>query len=136
MAELYEAAAEEQQMVLRYTGVDALSVRGDRDLLATALASLIDNAIKYARSGTHVDIGVHGGQDEIVVSVRDYGPGVPEADIGRVCERFYRVDQSRHLPGNGLGLSIVTAIAQLHGASLRLRNAGPGLEVSFVFRSQ
>jgi signal transduction histidine kinase len=136
MAELYEAAAEEQEMVLRYTGADALSVRGDRDLLATALASLIDNAIKYARSGTHVDIGVHGGQDEIVVSVRDYGPGVPEADIGRVCERFYRVDQSRHLPGNGLGLSIVTAIAQLHGASLRLRNAGPGLEVSFVFRSE
>jgi signal transduction histidine kinase len=61
---------------------------------------------------------------------------VPEADIGKLCERFYRVDQSRGLPGNGLGLSIVSAIAQLHGASLQLRNAMPGLEVSLVFRNQ
>lgn len=133
MVELYEAAAEERGMVLRYTGVETLSVHGDRDLLATALASLIDNAIKYAQSGAHVDIGVHGGQLDSVVSVRDYGPGVPEADIGRLCERFYRVDQSRHLPGNGLGLSSVSAIAQLHGASVQLRNARPGLEVSLVF---
>ncbi len=133
MAELYEAAADEQGLVLRYTGAEALSVRGDRDLLATALASLVDNAIKYARSGAAVDIGVSGGDDETIVSVRDYGPGVPEADIDKVCARFYRVDQSRHLPGNGLGLSIVTAIARLHGASLRLRNASPGLEVSLVF---
>ena len=133
MAELYEASADERGMVLRYVGSGAPSVRGDRDLLATALASLIDNAIKYAPAGTWVDIGVQGGQDEVVVSVRDYGPGVPEADIGKLCERFYRVDQSRHLPGNGLGLSIVTAIAQLHGAGLRLRNAGPGLEASLVF---
>lgn len=136
MGELYEAAADEQDMALRYTGADALNVRGDRDLLATALASLIDNAIKYAKIGSCVDIGVHGGPDETIVSVRDYGPGVPEADLGKLCERFYRVDRSRHLPGNGLGLSIVTAIAQLHGASLRLRNARPGLEVSLVFRSQ
>lgn len=136
MAELYEATAEECGMVLRYAGVESLSVRGDRDLLATALASLIDNAIKYARSGTYVDIAVRGDQDGTVVSVRDYGPGVQEADLGRVCERFYRVDQSRHLPGNGLGLSIVTAIAQLHGASLQLRNAGPGLELSLMFPSR
>jgi signal transduction histidine kinase len=133
MAELYEVSADERGMLLRYTGPEALSVRGDRDLLATALASLIDNAIKYAPDGAWVDIGVQGGQEEVVVSVRDYGPGVPEADIGKLCERFYRVDQSRHLPGNGLGLSIVTAIAQLHGAGLRLRNAGPGLEASLVF---
>jgi signal transduction histidine kinase len=133
MAELYEASAEEQDMMLRYTGADTLHVRGDRDLLATALASLIDNAIKYAKIGSCVDIGVHASQDETVVSVRDFGPGVPEADLGKLCERFYRVDQSRHLPGNGLGLSIVTAIAQLHGATLRLRNARPGLEVSLVF---
>ncbi len=134
MAELYEASADERGMLLRYSGAEALSVRGDRDLLATALASLIDNAIKYAPDGAWVDIGVRDGQEEVVVSVRDYGPGVPEADIGKLCERFYRVDQSRHLPGNGLGLSIVTAIAQLHGAGLRLRNAGPGLEASLVFR--
>jgi signal transduction histidine kinase len=136
MAELYEATADEQDMMLRYTGPDALNVRGDRDLMATALASLIDNAIKYAKIGSCVDIRVYTEREDSVVSVRDYGPGVPEADIGKLCERFYRVDQSRGLPGNGLGLSIVSASAQLHGASLQLRNAMPGLEVSLVFRNQ
>jgi signal transduction histidine kinase len=133
MAELYELVADEQGVLLRFVGAGPVPVRGDRDLLASALASLIDNAIKYARTGVKVDVGARREQDEAVVWVRDYGPGVPEADLDRICERFYRVDQSRHLPGNGLGLSSVTAIAQLHGASLRLRNAGPGLEVSIVF---
>ncbi len=136
MAELYEAAADEQDMMVRYTGADALGVRGDRDLLATAMASLIDNAIKYASCGSCVDISVHGSEEEAVVAVRDYGMGVQEADLGKLCERFYRVDQSRHLPGNGLGLSIVSAIARLHGATLELRNARPGLEVSLVFRHE
>jgi signal transduction histidine kinase len=133
MAELYELVADEQGVLLRCVGAGPVPVRGDRDLLAGALASLIDNAIKYARMGVKVDVGARRDQNEAVVWVRDYGPGVPEADLERICERFYRVDQSRHLPGNGLGLSSVTAIAQLHGASLRLRNAGPGLEVSLVF---
>jgi signal transduction histidine kinase len=133
MSELYELVADEQGVLLRYSGEDSVPIRGDRDLLASALASLIDNAIKYARSGVHVDICVYRDQREAVVSVRDYGPGVPEQDLDKLCRRFYRVDQSRHLPGNGLGLSSVTAIAQLHGARLRLRNAAPGLEVSLVF---
>jgi signal transduction histidine kinase len=133
MAELYELVADEQGVLLRFSGNAPVPIRGDRDLLASALASLIDNAIKYARSGVHVDICAYRDQHEAVVSVRDYGPGVPEQDLDKLCQRFYRVDQSRHLPGNGLGLSSVTAIAQLHGAHLRLRNAGPGLEVSLVF---
>jgi signal transduction histidine kinase len=133
MTELYELVADEQGVMLRFVGEGQVPVRGDRDLLASALASLIDNAIKYARMGVKVDIGARRNQREAVVWVRDYGPGVPEADLERICERFYRVDQSRHLPGNGLGLSSVTAIAQLHGARLRLRNAAPGLEVSLVF---
>ncbi len=133
MAELYEPSAEEHGLLLRQMAAGPLYVRGDRDLLATALASLIDNAIKYAGRGSCIDIEVRRDGNATVVAVRDDGPGVPEADIGRLCERFYRVDQSRHLPGNGLGLSIVAAIAQLHGARLGLRNARPGLEVSFVF---
>jgi len=133
MTELYEAAAEEQGVTLRFSGEGPIPVRGDRHLLASALASLIDNAIKYARAGLHVDIEARSSERGALVRVRDYGPGVPDADLERVTERFYRVDQSRHLPGNGLGLSIVTAIAQLHGAQLALRNARPGLEVSIVF---
>jgi signal transduction histidine kinase len=133
MTELYEAAAEEQGVTLRFAGGAAVPVRGDRHLLASALASLIDNAIKYAPAGQYVDIEARRDEHGAQVSVRDYGPGVPPGDLERVTERFYRVDQSRHLPGNGLGLSIVTAIAQLHGAALRLRNAGPGLEAGIVF---
>ena len=133
MTELYELVADEQGLMLRFVGDTPVTVRGDRDLLAGAMASLIDNAIKYARSGVSVDIGARRDQREAVVWVRDHGPGVPEVDLERICERFYRVDQSRHLPGNGLGLSSVTAIAQLHGATLRVRNAHPGLEVSLVF---
>nr|WP_314544503.1 HAMP domain-containing sensor histidine kinase [uncultured Massilia sp.] len=139
MAELYEATAEEQGVTLRFVGSADVRVPGDRHLLANALASLIDNAIKYAGAGHYVDIdvrhaGTDGGMDAgAAVSVRDYGPGVPEGDLQKVTERFYRVDQSRHLPGNGLGLSIVAAIAQLHGAAFRLRNAAPGLEASMTF---
>jgi signal transduction histidine kinase len=133
MAELYEAAAEEQGVTLRFVGSAAVRVPGDRHLLANALASLIDNAIKYARAGQFVDIDVRHADAGAVVSVRDYGPGVPEGDLKKVTERFYRVDQSRHLPGNGLGLSIVSAIAQLHGAAFELRNAAPGLDVRITF---
>jgi signal transduction histidine kinase len=141
MVELYEAAAEEGGVLLRVPDGGAahgVVVRGDRHLLANALASVIDNALKYAREGGYVDVGAciesdHPGGERAVVTVRDYGPGVPEQDLARVCRRFYRLDQSRHLPGNGLGLSIVAAIVQLHDARLELRNAGPGLEVRLVF---
>jgi signal transduction histidine kinase len=133
MAELYEAAAEEQGVTLRFTGDAPAPIRGDRDLLANALASLIDNAIKYGRSGGRVDVQVHAHAGTQVLSVRDYGPGVPPEDMDKITRRFYRVDQSRNLPGNGLGLSIVTAITQLHGGSLALRSAGPGFEANMVF---
>jgi signal transduction histidine kinase len=133
MTELYEAAAEEQGVTLRFLGDETVRIPGDRHLLANALASLIDNALKYARAGLYVDVEVRRSLEGAVVTVRDFGPGVPQGDLQKVTERFYRVDQSRHLPGNGLGLSIVTAIAQLHGATFGLRNAGPGLEVRLTF---
>lgn len=136
MSELYEAAAEEQGVTLRYAGADAAPVRGDRDLLANALASLIDNAIKYGRSGGRVDVRVAVEDGATVLAVRDYGPGVPAGDMDKLTRRFYRVDQSRNLPGNGLGLAIVTAIVQLHGGTLGLRGADPGFEASMRFPAQ
>ena len=132
MTELYEAAAEEQGIALTFSG-GSTTIRGDRDLLASALASLIDNAIKYGRSGGRVEVRVETADGVPALAVRDYGPGVPPADMDKITRRFYRVDQSRNLPGNGLGLSIVTAITQLHGGTLVLRPADPGFEASMVF---
>jgi signal transduction histidine kinase len=129
MVELYDAAAEEAGVQLSSVG-DATAVwaRGDRDLLATAVASLLDNAIKYAGHGAHIEASAAHGQ----IVVRDDGPGVPAADLPRLTERFYRVDRSRRLPGNGLGLAIVAAIAKLHGGELQLANAAPGLRAVVV----
>ncbi len=132
MTELYEAAAEEQGIALRFTGTPT-TIRGDRDLLASALASLIDNAIKYGRNGGRVDVDVATVDGAPALTVRDYGQGVPLEDMDKLTRRFYRVDQSRHLPGNGLGLSIVTAITQLHEGTLALRRLEPGFEASMVF---
>jgi signal transduction histidine kinase len=132
MTELYEAAAEEQGVALHFTGTPTI-IRGDRDLLASALASLIDNAIKYGRNGGRVDVDVATVDGTPALTVRDYGQGVPPEDMDKLTRRFYRVDQSRHLPGNGLGLSIVTAITQLHDGALELRRADPGFEASMVF---
>jgi signal transduction histidine kinase len=132
MTELYEAAAEEQGVALHFTGTPT-TIRGDRDLLASALASLIDNAIKYGRNGGRVDVEVATVDGAPALTVRDYGQGVPAEDMDKLTRRFYRVDQSRHLPGNGLGLSIVTAITQLHEGTLALRRADPGFEASMVF---
>lgn len=136
MSELYEAAAEEHGVTLRYTGAPEAMVRGDRDLLANALASLIDNAIKYGRSGGRVDVSVIVQEGATVLAVRDYGPGVPAGDMDKLTRRFYRVDQSRNLPGNGLGLAIVAAIVQLHGGTLDLRAIAPGFEASMHFPAQ
>ncbi len=127
MVELYDAAAEERQVVIKATSQTAVSVMGDHDLLASAVASLIDNAIKYAGAGATVEVEVHTEPHWASVTIKDNGPGIPIDEIAKVTERFYRLDHSRHLPGNGLGLSIVTAIATLHGGMLRLEHGAPGL---------
>jgi signal transduction histidine kinase len=139
MAELYEVAAEEQDVALRYSGPPEQPeawMMGDRDLLANALASLIDNAIKYGRSGGLVDVRVAVLDGATVLAVRDHGPGVAAQDMDKLTRRFYRVDQSRNLPGNGLGLATVTAIVQLHGGTLGLRAAAPGFEASMRFPAE
>ncbi len=132
MVELYEAAAEEQGVRLVLVGTAPVPARGDRDLLGNALASLIDNAIKYAGAGVTVEVEARVEAGAAALIVRDRGPGVPPAELGKISQRFYRVDRSRHLPGNGLGLSIVAAIAHLHGGSLALANRGPGLDARIV----
>ena len=127
IAEMYDAAAEAARVALRVEDGEAAPLLADRNLVATAIASLIDNAIKHAGPGALVVVGAALEGEMAVITVRDNGPGVPAGERGKVIERFYRLDQSRGVPGNGLGLSIVQAIATAHGGELRLGDAQPGL---------
>jgi signal transduction histidine kinase len=133
VADLFDAAAEERGVHLRYAAATA-PVLGDRDLLFEALSNLIDNALKHGQS----DVEVRVEPDEaggVRLTVRDHGAGIPSAERKHVFQRFYRLERSRSTPGNGLGLSLVQAVAQLHGAELALVEAAPGLAVELKFRA-
>lgn len=129
LVELYEASAEDRKVSLVLTGAAAVPATGDRNLIASALDNLIDNALKYAVAGARIEVGAFANECGANLVVRDYGPGIPDTELARVRERFYRLDRSRHLPGNGLGLSSAVAIATLHRGTLVLENANPGLRV-------
>ena len=128
MVEMYDAVAEQKGLVLRLdtTVAGTILVQADRNLLANALASLIDNAIKYGKPSGWVKVSMEKRGQQIRLAVHDNGDGVPEADLPRLTTRFYRVDRSRHQPGNGLGLSIVSAIVTMHGGTLLLSNTRYG----------
>ena len=103
---------------------------GSRELISQALANLIDNAIKYAaieseKTGSEpraITVKAASEGDRVLLSVIDQGPGIPEAMRDRVVERFVRLDQSRTVPGSGLGLSLVAAVARLHGGELKFED--------------
>src|SRR5215467_7585299 len=133
VVELYDAAAEEAGITLvsEISG-DPLTL-GDKNLLTSAVANLVDNALKYAGGGATVLVRAAAWkQDTVSILVQDDGPGIPVAERPRVVERFYRLDSSRSLPGNGLGLSIVTATASLHRGSLCLEDGAPGLMARLI----
>ena len=132
IGEMYEAIAEDGGIALTVDAPDSLFVDGDRNLLASAVASLLDNAIKYAGPGAAIRVraGLYHGQASI--AVQDNGPGIPDGERDKVTQRFYRLDKSRHLPGNGLGLAIVSATATSHNGALVLENARPGLIARIV----
>jgi signal transduction histidine kinase len=147
VGELYEPLAEEKGLELKVEAPTAAPVRGNRELVSQALANLIDNAIKYAAPNGNADTVANGAAnngsangapaeiivaagnegERIALSVADHGPGIPEADRGRVVERFVRLEQSRSAPGSGLGLSLASAVARLHGGELKLEDNRPGL---------
>jgi signal transduction histidine kinase len=130
--ELYDAAAEAEAITL-LTDVHGRPITlGDRQLLTNAVMNLIDNALKYAGSGATVRVRATEETDTVSIVVEDDGPGIPPAEKSRVIDRFYRLDRSRSLPGNGLGLSIVTAIASLHWGQLYLSDGAPGLAARIV----
>ncbi len=138
-AELYEPVAEERGTALEVDLEGKIPVRGNRQLLGQAIANLIDNALKYglvpaSQANGHASEVIvrtcsHDGVAEVAVC--DRGPGVPESERERVLSRFVRLEASRSEPGSGLGLSLVAAVARLHGGSLRLEDNDPGLRVVF-----
>ena len=128
--ELYDAVAEAKGLTLTHTFEAEPSVTGDGDLLANAVANLIDNAIKYTPNGGTVHVDTHREGASVTLTVRDNGRGIPEEERARVGTRFYRLD--RAVPGWGLGLASVMAIARLHGGSLQLADAAPGLIARLV----
>ena len=134
VGELYEPLADEKGLELKVDAGAAARVRGNRELVSQALANLVDNAIKYAvpdgkLNGKPTEILVKAGNegDRILLTVEDRGPGIPEQDRGRVVERFVRLEKSRSEPGSGLGLSLASAVARLHGGELKLEDNEPGL---------
>jgi signal transduction histidine kinase len=134
MAELYEPSAEERGVQLKVEGVGTERFRGHRELISQALANLIDNALKYGAPELpgwegEVTVAVKGDARRIEISVGDRGPGIPAADRERVLERFVRLEASRSRPGSGLGLSLASAVARLHGGTLRIEDNAPGLRV-------
>ena len=140
VAELYEPAAEERGLALRLSCMGDVMMCGEKHLIGQALANLLDNAIKYAgplaeaqvgQGGAplNVDVGLEDKGDTVDIVVADRGPGVPQIDQERVLQRFVRLQPSRSIPGSGLGLSLVAAVARLHGGSISLEDNQPGLKV-------
>ena len=106
---------------------------GDRDLLMQMLVNLLENALHHTPTKTVIRLSLEIWEGRPVVTIADSGPGIPKNEQKRVFERFYRLDRSRSSPGNGLGLSLVAAIASLHGIDFELQDNEPGLKVVLRF---
>jgi signal transduction histidine kinase len=133
VVELYEAVAEDRGLTVTLSMPAALPMPpslpmfGDRELLQQAAANLIDNAVKFSPPGGTVAIAAGPGTGGTEIVVTDQGPGIPSDDRDRATERFFRGETARSTPGAGMGLALVQAVAQLHGGSLTLADAAPGL---------
>lgn len=140
ISELYEPFCEDKDLEYASEITAGLTVRGNREFLAQALANLLDNAVKYTSAGGAIMLRVRRrSSGEVEFSVTDTGPGVPEEDRERVIQRFVRLENSRNEAGAGLGLSLVAAVAEAHGGRLELSEGpgkvgemGPGLRVAFI----
>ncbi|QJI29140.1 two-component sensor histidine kinase [Pseudomonas sp. ADAK18] len=132
-AELYEPLAEERGIRLTVDNSQAPAVMaGDPQLLFDALCNLLDNAIKFSPDHSHVRLSVIADGAVVGIRVEDNGPGIPQAEREAVLRRLYRAESSRHTPGNGLGLSMVSAVARLHDMQLTVSDAAPGCRVDLL----
>ncbi|MEA3081843.1 MAG: hypothetical protein QOD54_1511 [Sphingomonadales bacterium] len=130
LAESYAAVFEDGNRTLISSIEPRLFVEGDRELLAQSVVNLLENAQRHTPQGAVARLTAALEGNRIILQVADSGPGVPESDLNRVTKRFARLESSRNTAGYGLGLSLVTAIAKLHGGQLVLRNLSPGLSAT------
>ncbi len=125
--ELYRAVAEERGLILDTKIADNLPLLGDRELVQQAVANLLDNALKFSATGTTIHFTARMEDGVIEICVADRGPGISDEDRNRATERFFRAESARSTSGSGLGLALVSAVAQLHNGTLHLANNNPGL---------
>lgn len=137
--EFYQPMLEEKEIKLSLLLPEAeLIMQGDKQLLSQAIVNIIDNAIKFSPQNGNIDISLQINKndesvEQIELKIKDEGPGVAPEFLDKVKERFFRVEKSRHTIGSGLGLSLVNAVAKLHGGSLQFENNYPGLTASIIF---
>jgi signal transduction histidine kinase len=133
LVELYEPYATEKNIRLTSAISEPILLTGEKNLLTQAFANLIDNAIKFTAAGGHVAIISEDRGHVVDIIVADDGPGIPQEFRDKVFEKFFRLEQSRNTKGNGLGLSLVAAVARIHRANVTLEDNNPGLQVILSF---
>lgn len=138
LGETYEVVAEEsgQTLVLEIEENLPLLIQGDDGMVGQLIVNLLQNAITHCPPGTFITLGVRGTSNQVLVSVSDTGPGIPEAERDRVFDAFFRTDAERTTEGSGLGMALVKSIANRHGATISLEDNAPGLRVTVTFSRQ
>jgi signal transduction histidine kinase len=136
LSQLYSDVAEERAKYVEFQIEPNLKLNGNRHLLAQAVSNLLDNAVKHTAAGCAILVNVARVDGGIVLSVSDNGEGIPSDQRDNVLQRFVRLEKSRSTAGNGLGLSLVKAVADLHNAALELADNRPGLRITLWFEAR
>lgn len=135
LGELYQDQAEAQKLSLTLNIEPGITIKGNRDLIAQLLSNLLENAINYTPQGGLINLCVEHSKEHIRLIIADNGPGIPTNQREAVLGRFTRLESARSTPGNGLGLSLVKAVAELHRAELHLQDNLPGLRITILFKT-
>jgi len=136
VAEAFAPAAEDAGQILTASITPDLRITGDRELLTQMLANMVENAIRHTPTGTRIELTLRHDNGNIVGEISDNGPGVPAEERERIFHRFHRLESGRGVPGSGLGLSLVKAVADIHAIAITAGDALPGLRVTMRFKPE